>query len=180
MLCSISVNFLLKPYLLNTFHRASMSVESNAFLKSKNVKTGVCWPLYLSKIWQKTNIWSLVERPGLKPACDSVKVSSAPLFIWLRITTEYLAKNYRTYSSAIIAICRSLFFKRGMITECCQSSGTLPIIQMKLNSIPKTMNMSLLPFFNTTGGMPSGPCALLFFKDLTAASMSVSNICSSL
>lgn len=111
-----------------------LSVSLQDVMKSKYlIYSGMCRP--------KASLW--LRKDFLSSSSHSVENHS----------TEHLAKNAnKTDSSAVIVMLKS-----GTMIGCCQSSETSPFIQIRLNSLQRSITVPLPLRFNILGSMPFGP-----------------------
>ena len=73
--CLIKTHLLLSPKLCSSFHKAMRSTESKAALKSTKATQSGLWNSFLVLIIMvlSVTIWSIVERPGVKPLCSVLR-----------------------------------------------------------------------------------------------------------
>src|ERR1700729_3367673 len=88
------------PYMLRIFHSDGLWRLSKAFWKSTKFMTRFnCISVDSSMIVLKVNMWSVVERCGLKPACSSLSLSSMD---FLSLSSRMLRKTFPGIDSSVI------------------------------------------------------------------------------
>ena len=119
------------PNTLKMFHNAFLSTLSKAFWKSTKFRMiGDCHSLYCSK----TFLLSVLDRPGLNPACPSLSFSSIAFRIRPRMMEQnnFPGTDRRVMSLQLLQSARSPFFGIFTIVPFFQSLGISSSIQMLL------------------------------------------------
>ena len=160
------------PVMRMRSQRDIRSMLSKAALKSTNAMYNVrLCSLHFSIICRRAKIWSMVERPGMKPACcirlrdliaetDLRRRISARSFpgIVRRVIPRWFAQVRRS----------PLRFQNGRMMPLRQSSGIFSLIQTQFIINCSHCSMHSPPNFKNSAVILHIPAALSFFSDFTA------------
>jgi len=143
---------------------------SNALRKSSKFSTTGFWPSdTFSMICRREKIWSIQDRPGLKPACCWRNSWSTVFCIRFSNT---LANTLPVTDKSVIPrqllqSVRSPFFGNGMMTSLLQSTGTASCCHTKLHTLV-SWGIVESAVFSNSAWILSTPADLPFFYWRTA------------
>ena len=152
--------------------RDMRSMLSKAALKSTNAMYNVrLCSLHFSIICRRANIWSMVERPGMKPACC---IRLRDLIAETDLRRRMSARSFPGIDKRVIPrwfaqVRRSpLRFQNGRMMPLRQSSGIVSFIQTQFIITCSNRSMHSPPNFKSSAVILHIPAALSFFSDFTA------------
>ena len=152
--------------------RDMRSMLSKAALKSTNAMYNVrLCSLHFSIMCRRATIWSMVERPGMKPACC---IRLRDLIAETDLRRRMSARSFPGIDKRVIPrwfaqIRRSpLRFQNGRMMPLRQSSGIVSLIQTQFIITCSHRSMHSPPNFRSSAVTLHIPAALSFFSDFTA------------
>ena len=129
-----------------------------------------------SIILRSVAIWSVVDRSCRKPACSSRSTCSFPTSV-LILSSKILLKTFPGTDKSVIHLqlehsLRFPFLGNFIRCPCFQSLGISSEVQIFLKRGCSALLVMVLSTFKASGGISSGPAALLAFSFFTALSIS--------
>ncbi|KAG7297574.1 hypothetical protein JYU34_019619 [Plutella xylostella] len=164
------------PFLFKIFQMLDHFTLSNAFSKStKRVNTSHCISLHCSRTVRNRFIWSVHDRPALKPACSLRSPSSIGAAIRCNSTLHSIFKHVgnRFMPLQFPQLVRSPFLGSFIIRPSFQLSGTSSFSQIFWKSENRTSADTSAFALKASTGIPSLPGALPFFSDCIALAISI-------
>ena len=151
--------------------RDMRSMLSKAALKSTNAMYNVrLCSLHFSIICQRANIWSMVERPGMKPACC---IRLRDLIAETDLRRRMSARSFPGIDKRVIhrwfpLVRRSpLRFQNGRMMPLRQSSGIFSLIQTQFIITCSHRSIHSPPNFNSSAVILHIPAALSLIFSVT-------------